>query len=402
MNIIAYLKENGPKRAVEVLWKYKIEIALEKIINLFTKSKPLKNKILIESHNDFDCNGGAFYNYLIENGYNKKYKIVWLVRKKVKNKLPINVTTVPLYGPNIRKAYHICTAKYFTYDCEGVEKIRDDQIVVYCSHGAGGLKNAKGKIFIPNSVDYILVQSEKYAPIQAEQWSLNYNDKRFTYIGFPAQDTFFIDDKSELNKIIDKKYKKTIMWMPTFRKGIAYKRNDSLKEQKLGIPLIENLDEYNKLNDKLKEQDVYLIIKIHPKQDLFNLGIYDLSNIKVLTGDKIKELRIDNYKLMKCVDALISDYSGAAYEYLQLDRPIGYVLDDIDEYKIGFVVDDIDKLIAGHKIYTTEDLNKFILDIVNENDIYKKRREELRDYIYNYHDENASERLTELLGLSKD
>ncbi len=402
MKIIQYLTKNGFRRATEVLWKYKIEIVLEKFINIFTKNKPLKNKIIIESHNDFDCNGGAFYNYLIDNGYNRKYKIIWLVRKKVRKELPENVESVPLYGPSIKKAYHMCTAKYFTYDCDGGKKIRQDQIVVYCSHGAGGLKNAKGKIFIPDDVNYILVQSEKYAPIQANQWSLQPNDKRFQYIGFPAQDTFFNSDKSEILKLTDLKYKKIILWMPTFRIGEGYNRNDSLKEQKLGIPLINTLEEYKLLNEQLNRINVFLIIKIHPKQDLKNLKIYDMSNIKVLTGDSVKKLNIDNYKLIKCADALISDYSGAAFEYLQLNRPLGYVLDDINEYKIGFVVDDVHKLMAGHEIYTIEDLNKFITDVVNENDIYKERRENLRDYIYKYHDGNSSERLVQLLGLYRD
>ena len=399
MQLIQYLKEKGFKRAIEVLWKYKIEIVLEKFINIFTKNKPLQNKIVIESHNDFDCNGGAFYNYLIDNGYNKKYKIVWLVRKKVEKKLPKNVECVPLYGPSLKKAYHVCTAKYFTYDCEGGKKIRSDQIVVYCTHGPGGLKKVKGKIFIPDSVNYILGQSEKHAHIEKNQLSIDSKDKRLVYIGFPAHDTFFIDDKSELFKITDKKYKKIILWMPTFRKGGGFNRNDSIKNQKLGIPLFNTLEEYKVFNDQLKKMDVFLIIKIHPKQDLSNIRIYDMSNIKVMTGDSMKKLGVDNYKLMKCTDALISDYSSVASEYLQLNRPLGYVLDDINDYKLGFVVDDIHQLMAGHEIYTIEDLIKFITDVVDENDIYKERREKLRDYMYKYHDSKSSERLAKLLGL---
>lgn len=399
MQIIQYLRANGFKRAIEVLWKYKIEIVLEKIINIFTKNKPLQNKIVIESHNDFDCNGGAFYNYLVDNGYNKKYKIVWLVRKKVEKKLPKNVESVPLYGPSIRKAYHMCTAKYFTYDCEGGKKIRQDQIIVYCSHGAGGLKNVKGKILIPDDVNYILVQSERYAPIQANQWSVSLDNKRLVSIGYPSHDVFFDDNFNEIEKITKDKFKKIILWMPTFRKGGGFNRNDSLKEQKLGIPLIESLEEYTSLNDKLKKMDILLIIKIHPKQDLSNLGIKKLSNIIVLTANDVKKLNVDNYRLMKCTDALISDYSGAAYDYLQLNKPIAYVLDDMNEYKIGFVVDDIHKLIAGQEIYNIEDMMKFIKDVSDENDIYKDKREEIKNYIYEFNDGNSCERLAKLLKL---
>lgn len=400
MRLIKYLKKNGIKRALEVLWKYKIEIIFEKIIYIFTKNKQLEDKIIIESHNDFDCNGGAFYDYLIEHEYNKKYKIVWLVRKRVKNKLPMNVKTVPLYGPSIKKAYHICTAKYVTFDCESVNKLRNDQIVVYCTHGAVALKSVKGKVCVPDSVNYILTPSERYIPIQAEQLQLNDKDKKFVCVGFPVQDTFFIDDKSEILKITNKEYKKIFLWMPTFRKGGGFNRNDSKREQKLGIPLFNTLEEYSSFNEELKKMDVFLIIKIHPKQDLTNLSISDMSNIKVLTGNKVKELGIDNYRLMKCADALVSDYSSSAYEYLQLNRPIGYVLDDVNEYKIGFVVEDIHQLIAGHEIYTIDDLRKFIVDIINNNDIYKESRKKLRDYIYKYHDGNSSERLAKLLGIS--
>lgn len=96
---------------------------------------------------------------------------------------------------------------------------------------------------------------------------------------------------------------------------------------------------------------------------------------------------------------MISDYSGAAYEYLQLDRPIGYVLDDVNDYIAGFVVEDIHTLIAGAEIYNFEQLESFIVNVVSENDSFKERREKIRNYIYEYHDANSSKRLVELLGL---
>lgn len=399
MKLFDYFKKNGFKRSLSVLWQYKIEILLEKIVLKITKNKKLKNIIVIESHNDFDCNGGAFYSYLIKNNYNKKYKIVWLVRKKYKDKLPENVECVQLYKPSFKKVYYMCMSKVFSYDCEIRPKLRDDQLLVYCSHGAGGLKNVKNNIKLPENTDYILVQSEKYAPIQANQLSISQDDKRLVSIGYPSHDVFYDDNYEEINKVTKKKFKKVILWMPTFRKGGGYNRNDSYKEQKLGIPLIESIEAYNYINNILKELDILLIIKIHPKQDLTDLKIGDLSNIIVLTGEKVKKINVDNYKLMKCTDALISDYSGAAYEYLQLDKPLAYVLDDMNEYKIGFVVEDIHQLIAGHEIYSIDDMVKFIKDISEENDIYREKRKKIRDYIYDYHDGNSCERLAKLLKL---
>ena len=83
MNPIHYLRQNGIMHVFDVIYKYKLEIILEKVVNIFTRNFQLKNAIMIESHNDFDCNGGAFYNYLLKNRYNDKYKIIWLIRRKV-------------------------------------------------------------------------------------------------------------------------------------------------------------------------------------------------------------------------------------------------------------------------------------------------------------------------------
>ena len=47
MNFIKYVKKNGIKRTIDVLWRYKIEILLEKIVLKFTKNKKLKNIIVI-------------------------------------------------------------------------------------------------------------------------------------------------------------------------------------------------------------------------------------------------------------------------------------------------------------------------------------------------------------------
>ena len=72
-SFIAYLKKNGLKHFFEVIYRYKIDALIRKILMVFLKNRPIEDVIVIASHNDFDCNGGAFYDYLIKNNYNKKY-----------------------------------------------------------------------------------------------------------------------------------------------------------------------------------------------------------------------------------------------------------------------------------------------------------------------------------------
>lgn len=399
MKVIKYLRKNGIKKSLSIIYNYKINDIFEIIIDNLLKNKQLMNKIIIESHNDFDCNGGAFYNFLIEKEFNKNYKIVWLLKNKNNYVLPENVVTVPLLGPSIRRAYHVCTSKYFLFDNNTVKKIRGDQIMVFCGHGSLGLKNVAGKMNVPDYIDYVLSQSEKTSSIIAHQYGINNDKRRIIPIGYPFQDTFFDGKEGDLKKIDKKHYRKVFLWMPTFRIGGGYNRNDSFKVQPLGIPLIDSQEQYENLNSFLKEKDSLLIIKIHPMQNLTNLKVTDLSNIKVLTGKKVKELEIDNYRLMKSVNSLISDYSAASGDFLLLDRPIAYTLDDMNEYKLGFITDDIHEFIAGHEIYNMQDFYNYLNDIIDGKDPYRKKRHELTEYCYDYKDGKACERLVKLLDL---
>lgn len=399
MNPIRYLKEKGIKHAFDVIYRYKIDRALQKILMLFLRHKPLKDIIMIESHNDFDCNGGAFYDYLIAGGYHKKYKIVWQLKHKCPKQLPKQVKTVRLYRPSLRKAYYKCTAKYFLYDCECQRKARADQISIYCTHGPISLKNCKGLLDLPESISYCLAASEESAPLLAHQINWDYPNDKFIYVGYPMHDTFYQPPTGELKKLTDRVYKKVILWMPTFRKGGGFRRNDSTVDQPLGIPLIERMQTYEELNELLASLDCLLIIKIHPMQDMDDLLITDRSHIKVLTGESVKTLGIDNYRLMKETDAMISDYSSAAFDYLHLNKPIAYMRNDEKTYKLGYVVDDPRTLMAGDEIYTFEDLTAYIKSVSEDKDTHKARRQALFDRLFTYHDGNSSKRLAEFMGL---
>ena len=112
-----------------------------------------------------------------------------------------------------------------------------------------------------------------------------------------------------------------------------------------------------------------------------------------------KKLGIDNYRLMKDADALISDYSSVAYDYLHLDRPIGYTLDDMEHYKVGFIIDNPSELMAGHIIYNKKQFINFIEDVINNKDPYKEERRKLFDKVFKYHDGDSCKRLTEFMGI---
>lgn len=399
MKIFSYIKKYGLKHLIDVIYQYKIDLIIQKIILQFLKNIPLKDVIIIESHNDFDNNGGAFYRYLINNQYNKIYRIVWLIKNRRPDTLPTNVKCYPLYKPSIMKNYYICVAKYFTADCVVSGKVRSNQKSYYLTHGAFALKNTSGKVNVPSRVDYILIPSESTRSLQKIQFNPQPETKMIS-IGFPLHDQLLSLGIPQLYKLKGNIPKgKIIIWMPTFRKGGGYQRNDSTAELPLGIPIIEDDTQLVELNRLLAGNDSLLIIKIHPMQDMSTVHIGKYSNIYLLTGTVSKELHIDNYELLKETDALISDYSSVTYDYLFLNKPIGYVFSDLNDYKNGLITDTPEDFMAGPIINDFYQLKDFISSILVDADNYKKERAQLINKIFEYHDSNSCRRLVEHMGL---
>lgn len=399
MNIVKYIKNNGIKRILEVIYKYKIQLILNKLFYIVYKNKPLKNFIVIESHNDFDMNGGAFYDYLIKNKYNEKYVIIWILRNKLDRKLPNNVRCVYQFKPSLKLAYYYNRAKFITFDHQVLGSLREDQTSIYLTHGPIGLKAFKNKLFLPNSLTYMLLPSNYLAPILASQYQLEYPNDKFKILGYPMHDVFYNSNPGDLEKITKKNFKKVVLWMPTFRKSVDFNRNDSSTELPLGVPILQSVGMCEKINNFLKINNSLLIVKIHPMQDLQTVKIKDMSNILVIDAQAVKDLNLDNYRLMKDVDALISDYSSAAYDFLHVDKPLAFTLDDAEEYKLGFIFKDPINYMPGHIVYNQEDFINFIKDILDEKDIYKEKRKEVFDLFFKYHDGNSSHRLAEFLDL---
>lgn len=399
LNIVSYMKEKGLQRAIQVLWRYKLPKLQVSVIARLTKHRPLENKIIIESHNDFDCNGGALYDWLIENGYNNKIKVVWRLYHETPGDLPSNVTCVPIYGPSWRKAWDICTAKWLTADCTVADKVRKDQVSLYMTHGVFGIKNAKGLLDVPPTVDWVLSPSSNMDDVIRWYRGICVGDTRLAHVGYPSLDRLYKGARSAPAQDNRTYRTKTILWMPTFRQGSAYGREDAVGDYPYGIPLITSPGALEELSSILEKADVSLVVKLHPKQDLSRIEAAKVNRITFLTGDSLKASGKDNADLMLEADAMISDYSGAVFEYVVLDRPMAFVLADLEDYRLG-LVPDAEKYMPGEKILDIDGLVKFILDISAGLDNGRAEREAFRDWFYNPNSFGACERVVDLLGIS--
>ena len=116
----------------------------------------------------------------------------------------------------------------------------------------------------------------------------------------------------------------------------------------------------------------------------------------------LEEREVLLYRLVGVCDALISDYSSIAVDYLLLDRPIAFVLTDFERYEKarGFVFDDPLKYMPGEKIYEFAQLKEFLTHVGENLDLFAGERHRILPRMHN-RTEDYRGRLVEYLGLKK-
>jgi len=184
----------------------------------------------------------------------------------------------------------------------------------------------------------------------------NYNceEEKLVSLGYPRNDILFNEAKDLHGVFPDVMFDKVIYWLPTYRQH----ENGRLKCSETSMPILYNEDIAKQINECAKEQNILLVVKPHFVQDLSKIKKVQLSNLKFIDSEFLKEHNIDNYEMLGSCSALISDYSSVYYDYLLVDRPIGLCWDDFDSYNEleGFTVDPHEMLAGGEKIYTPEEL----------------------------------------------
>jgi CDP-glycerol glycerophosphotransferase (TagB/SpsB family) len=108
------------------------------------------------------------------------------------------------------------------------------------------------------------------------------------------------------------------------------------------------------------------------------------SQVVLLTSEAYTEHTEDLYCLLPATDALITDYSSVYFDYLLLDRPIGFVVDDLEHYRRqrGFLLEPVERWMPGEQFRSAKDLEKFIHDVAAERDPHRGHRNELAETFF--------------------
>lgn len=355
-----------------------------KIITILNKLIKKDNIVLIYSNSTggFRDNLKAVYDYMIENRLNNKYKIYCSLIEHKNFETPVNVKAIS----NIKAIYYFLFCKYVFYGYGKLPiKPSKNQKVISMFHGMplkkiGGYLDgtkvhdyfftyalASGKLFLP------VIAKAFYCPVE-----------KIMICGYPRNDVLF-----KYDDYYQKKDKKLILWLPTYR-----------DYQPDYLPVF-NLSEIEKLDKQISKLNIFLLLKLHESNTLNDLDIPKFKNIIFYKHKDFMKAGLDLYKLLACADALITDYSSVYFDYLLLNRPIAFTLDDLNTYNSdrGFVFGNIFDYMPGKKIYRKNDFIDFCKDVSESRDEYKKEREELNNLVNHFKDGNNCERLLRNIGM---
>lgn len=344
-----------------------------------------KNTVVFTSTEDFSDNPRALYEYMIDKGYNKKYEITWLFEfdKNYRDLHTENVRSVRMYngrGQRTAESYRaILSAEYvfFSHNVNWAKLFRPEQNFIELWHGCGYKGRQPGEQRVIQ-FDYCVTTGPKYA----KELTTHYlcTPDKLKPLGYPRND-WFRTDKTNAAAYAErirreKNASALVIWMPTFRKSRVDRISTETIIGDTGLPLAGTEAELRELDDFCREHGIVILIKTHVLQAETDIAYDKLTNIVLADNEVLKKENVNLYELMAHTDALLSDYSSAAVDYLLLDKPMGFILTDFDEYEKArsWCYDNVKDYMPGHHIYTAEDLRIFLSDVAEGRDAYAEAR----------------------------
>ena len=81
------------------------------------------------------------------------------------------------------------------------------------------------------------------------------------------------------------------------------------------------------------------------------------------------------------LSALMTDFSSVLFDYLELNRPIGFFTKYFDQYNRGYIMDNPKDYYVGESICTFDSLIEFIDNLNGNIDNYKEKRSQINSLV---------------------
>ena len=360
------------------------------LLNLIPRSKRI---FVFSSFPDYTDNSFAMYRYL-KGKYGDKCKCVWIFEEKESLTKYKDVKACMKYS--LQSFYYFARARnvFFTHGLYSFLKLRSKDKIVNLWHGMPlkviGLMDTNHGANDPTRADFLIATSPFFRDIMSRSFK-NIDTNHVLLTGQPRNDLMFEKTPFFTKRNINvKDYESVGIWLPTYRCSIIGDiRNDGVFNEN-GISFL-SIEELSKLDGFLRDRKGLLIIKLHPMDALQEKDFSAFSNIIII---KPKDFDDQLYPLLGASDYLLTDYSSVWIDYCILKRPIGFVMNDIDEYKTsrGFTIENLDEKLPGKIIDSYDKLTGFIANPPEFDDSHLS--------LYNtYCDNKSAERLSQRLGI---
>ena len=396
-HVLDMIKEYGVLKCVgRVLYDPLYQIAAPIYKGFLSKTTVVDpKKVLFVSSPAFSDNSWFLYEYLHSN-LDDSYHFVWLAGENDRIR-PLRDRTRVVYQWTFfcpkKAAYkslkEIATSKYIFFTHGSPNKWiapREGQVIVNLWHGCG-LKHVEKRerpMAETEPFDIGLVPGDLFIKTKSLFWGCD--ESKIMPVGYPRYDCLLRDDVKTEQWVRELKGKnKIVVWMPTFRKTRKHEYPEDEIHSAFDLPLLQDLEQLSKLDRFCRERDILLCIKRHFLQLAYSAENQKYTNIVFLSQEHFSNRDMDLYAFLHYTDALISDYSSVAIDFLLLDKPIAYSLDDFEEYNRtrGFVVDNPLDFMPGHHLYNYEDMLQFLQDVAENKDPFREKRQELMPLVHN-------------------
>ena len=354
---------------------------------------------------NYTGNPRAIYEYMVNCGLDKEYRLVWFFKKgKAPKEMPGNCKVVKF--ASISYLYHMMKAGTWVFDARqpAFLKKKKDQKYIQTWHGTplkklaldmedvsmaktGSLSEYK-KSFADNAAawDYLIAQNE----FSAETFKRCFAFKGTVLkTGYPRNDVLFSGNNKENISALKEKYgipknKKVLLYAPTFRDD----EFNAAEEYKFTPKL-----DFKKLMEELSDEYVIIVKYHYLVSDKINWDGYS-GFVYPFTG----EAEISSLYLM--ADALITDYSSVMFDYSLLGRPMYFYAYDLEKYRDslrGFYFDLLSEA-PGPVSRTTEELISDIKKYKTE-----KKADQMEKYTnfsakyHTFEKGNASKQIADLI-----
>ena len=373
-------------------------------LSILRKMVEVKDEIIFISTPDYSDNALALSDYLSVSDVRNTYKLYWLVddaniyRKKYEEKGVTFLTKKNKLGLMPLKTIRHHLQARFVFATHGFlipqEQAKVEQKYILLWHGCG-FKAKTGNHY--TRFDKALVPGPLFLESKSKYWKV-LPDKLLPK-GYPRYDWMLNPSQEAKRYFIElkKHYDKVIFWLPTVRNSIVDRKYpESVISQ---FPILANTEDWRNVDKWLSSVNILLVVKLHNTQKKYDIPFEEFNNIRVVANKDFLKARVKLYELFPFTDGLISDYSSVSFDYLVVDKPICYTLDDYKTYEStrGFTFDNPLDFMPGHHVYNVEELKQYLDDVKNGLDKYKQRRKEVKEMAVSNTDTSYCEQILKAL-----